>query len=179
MHHFVYWMKTFTQDTEFPSQDIIPGNSLMVQWLRLGVFTAVGSGLILGRGTKIPQGMQHGRKEGRKEERSSGMTRSFDRSVFRAPPYCSSTLWPGGKDLNFLSFSSLICQVGMLSTCSQDCLRIMEMVGCSGQWFCPRKVLSYCLCFCKMCASFWKKMSVCSPTQVVELHSQVRRMEYT
>lgn len=67
-------MKTFTQDTEFPSQDIIPRNSLTVQWLRLGVFTAVGSGLILGRGTKIPQGMQHGRKEGRKKERSSGMT---------------------------------------------------------------------------------------------------------
>ena len=63
----------------------------------------------------------------------------------------------GGKDLNFLSFSSFICQVGILSTCSQDCPRMMEMVGCSGQWFCPQKVLSYHLCFCKMCASFWKK----------------------
>ena len=62
-------MKTFTQDTEFPSQEIIPGNSLMVQWLRLGVFTAVGLGLIPGRGTKIPQAMQHGRKEGRKKEK--------------------------------------------------------------------------------------------------------------
>ena len=46
----------------------------MVQWLRLGVFTAVGLGLTPGQGTKIPQAMQHSRKEGRKEERSSGMT---------------------------------------------------------------------------------------------------------
>ena len=37
----------------------------MVQWLRLSAFTAVGSGLIPGRGTKIPQAVQHIQKEKR------------------------------------------------------------------------------------------------------------------
>ena len=35
-----------------------PGNSLAVQWLGLGAFTAVGPGSIPGRGTKIPQAMR-------------------------------------------------------------------------------------------------------------------------
>ena len=34
---------------------LINGNSLAVLWLGLGTFTAVGLGLIPGRGTKIPQ----------------------------------------------------------------------------------------------------------------------------
>ena len=36
------------------------GNSLVVQWLRLHTFTAVGLGSIPGRGTKIPQAVLHG-----------------------------------------------------------------------------------------------------------------------
>ena len=38
------------------------GNSLAVQWLGLCAFTAEGSGLIPGWGTKIPQAMQHRQK---------------------------------------------------------------------------------------------------------------------
>ena len=34
------------------------GNSLVVQWLGLGTFTAKGPGSVPGRGTKIPQAMQ-------------------------------------------------------------------------------------------------------------------------
>ena len=34
------------------------GNSLMVPWLGLGAFTAVGPGSIPGQGTKIPQAMR-------------------------------------------------------------------------------------------------------------------------
>ena len=41
----------------------INGNSLLVQWLRLGTFTAVGPGSIPGRGTKIPQAAWHGQKK--------------------------------------------------------------------------------------------------------------------
>ena len=36
-------------------RDIMVGTSLVVQWLGLGAFTAVGPGLIPGRGTKVPQ----------------------------------------------------------------------------------------------------------------------------
>ena len=39
------------------------GNSLVVQWLGLGAFTAEGPGLIPGQGTKIPQVTQHGQKK--------------------------------------------------------------------------------------------------------------------
>ena len=46
---------------------IIPGNSLVVQWLGLCVFTAECAGSIPGWGTKIPQAMQHGQKK-KKEE---------------------------------------------------------------------------------------------------------------
>ena len=43
------------------------GTSLDIQWLGLRTFTAKGLGSIPGRGTKIPQAVQHGqRKEGRK-----------------------------------------------------------------------------------------------------------------
>ena len=37
-----------------------PGNFLVVQWLRLGAFTAKAPGLILNWGTKILQVMKHG-----------------------------------------------------------------------------------------------------------------------
>lgn len=39
------------------------GNPLAVQWLELGAFFAVGSGLIPGRGIKIPQAAQSGQKK--------------------------------------------------------------------------------------------------------------------
>jgi len=43
------------------------GTSLAIQWLGLRTFTAKGLGSIPGRGTKIPQAVQHSqRKEGRK-----------------------------------------------------------------------------------------------------------------
>ena len=41
---------------------ITPGNSLVVQRLGLGAFTARGRGSIPGRGTKILQAVQHGQK---------------------------------------------------------------------------------------------------------------------
>ena len=40
---------------ESPCSKVVTGNSLAVQWLGFGAFTAVGPGLIPGRGTKIPQ----------------------------------------------------------------------------------------------------------------------------
>ena len=38
------------------------GNSLAIQWLGLGAFTADGPGSIPGQGTKIPQAVRHGQK---------------------------------------------------------------------------------------------------------------------
>ena len=156
MCHFVYWTKTFTQDTEFPSQEIIPGNSLMVQWLRLGVFTAVGLGLTPGQGTKIPQAMQHSRKEGRKEEVVEWLW-GFWQICVQSPALLvtNTATWGKGFKLSELQFPHLPSgdTFHLLPGLPED----MEMVGCSGKWFCPRKVLGYCLCFCKMCASFWKK----------------------
>ena len=37
----------------------------MIQWLGFRTFTAEGPGSIPGRGTKIPQAMQHGQKKGK------------------------------------------------------------------------------------------------------------------
>ena len=39
------------------------GNSLVVQWLGLHIFTASGLGSIPGQGTKIPQAASHGQKK--------------------------------------------------------------------------------------------------------------------
>ena len=44
------------------------GNSLAVQWLGLHAFTAEAAGSIPGRGTKIPQAVQHGQKKEEEEE---------------------------------------------------------------------------------------------------------------
>ena len=43
---------------------MIPGTSLVVQWLGLYASTARGTGLIPGQGTKIPQATWHGQKKG-------------------------------------------------------------------------------------------------------------------
>ena len=43
------------------------GNSLAVQWLGLGTFTAMGPGSIPGRGTKIPQAMWRSQNKKKKE----------------------------------------------------------------------------------------------------------------
>ena len=48
------------------------GTSLAVQWLRLRTSTAGGSGLIPGRGTKIPHAVQHGQKK--KKNKVGGLT---------------------------------------------------------------------------------------------------------
>ena len=45
------------------SLEAAPGNSLAVQWLGLGAFTAKGLGSIPGQGTKVPQAMWHGQKK--------------------------------------------------------------------------------------------------------------------
>ena len=42
------------------------GTSLATQWLGLHTFTAKGLGSIPGRGTKIPQAVQHSQKKRRK-----------------------------------------------------------------------------------------------------------------
>ena len=47
-------------DWEFKCIKILKRNSLVVQWLGLGAFTAEGPGLILNWGTKILQVMKHG-----------------------------------------------------------------------------------------------------------------------
>ena len=44
----------------------IRGNSLAVQWLGLCASAAGGTGLIPGRGTKIPHAVQHGQKKKKK-----------------------------------------------------------------------------------------------------------------
>ena len=49
-------------------QNIMRGNSLAVQWLRLRAFTAVGLGLMPGQGTKIPQAVQHRQIKKKKEK---------------------------------------------------------------------------------------------------------------
>ena len=39
-----------------------PGNSLVVQWLRLSIVTAIGPGFMLDWGSKIPQDVQPKKK---------------------------------------------------------------------------------------------------------------------
>ena len=36
---------------------------MVVQWVRLGIFTAEGPGSVPGQGTKIPRAMRHGQKK--------------------------------------------------------------------------------------------------------------------
>ena len=43
-----------------PHQECVAGNSLVVQWLGLHIFTAEGAGSIPCWGTKIPQAVRHG-----------------------------------------------------------------------------------------------------------------------
>ena len=47
------------------------GNSLVVQWLELGTFTAKGPASIPGWGTKVPQAMPHGQKNINKQKDNS------------------------------------------------------------------------------------------------------------
>lgn len=47
------------------------GNSLVDQWLELGIFTAKGPGSILGLGTKVPQAIEHSQKNINKQEDNS------------------------------------------------------------------------------------------------------------
>ena len=44
-------------------KQLCPGTSLAVQWLELHVSTAEGTGLIPGRGTKIPYAKGHSQKQ--------------------------------------------------------------------------------------------------------------------
>ena len=48
---------------QFKDKKSATGNSLVVQWLGLGAFTAVGLGSIPGGGTKILQAAQHSHKK--------------------------------------------------------------------------------------------------------------------
>ena len=47
---------------EMRSQKRIWGNSLVVQWLGLGAFTAMGPGSTPGQGTKVPQAARRSQK---------------------------------------------------------------------------------------------------------------------
>ena len=49
------------------------GNSLAVQWLGLGTFTAEGPGSIPGWGTKILQAKWHGQKTKTNKQNKKGM----------------------------------------------------------------------------------------------------------
>ena len=53
------------------------GNSLAVQWLELGAFTARarvwGLSLIAGQGTKIPQAMWHSQKKKKEKESATSI----------------------------------------------------------------------------------------------------------
>ena len=55
-----FWQKAGNQPTF--SQNVVTGNSLAVQWLGLGTFTAVGLGSIPSQGTQVPQAAQYGKK---------------------------------------------------------------------------------------------------------------------
>ena len=46
---------------------MVPGASLVVQWLRLCTFNADSTGSIPGQGTNIPHAMQHGQKKKKKD----------------------------------------------------------------------------------------------------------------
>ena len=45
-------------------------STLVVQWLGLSAFTAVGPGSIPGRGAKIPQATRHSQKKKKKKKKS-------------------------------------------------------------------------------------------------------------
>ena len=51
------------------------GNSLAVQWLGLGTFTAEGPGSTPGRGIKIPQAGQQGQKKKKKKKEKHSLKR--------------------------------------------------------------------------------------------------------
>ena len=65
--------------SHFPSMKKL--NSLGVQWLGLGAYTAEGTGLIRGWGTEILQAMQHAQKRKKKKKR-----RFRDINLPRVPP---------------------------------------------------------------------------------------------
>ena len=58
------------------------GNSLEVQWLELGTFTAKGPGSIPGWGTKVPQAVQHGQKNINKQKDNSQNGRQYMQIIY-------------------------------------------------------------------------------------------------
>ena len=52
-------------------------NSLVVQWLGLHALTAEGPGSIPGRGTKIPQAVQHGKKPPKKQNKNLDKSQKY------------------------------------------------------------------------------------------------------
>ena len=58
------------------------GNSLEVQWLELGTFTAKGPGSIPGWGTKVPQAVQHGQKNINKQKDNSQNGRKYMQIIY-------------------------------------------------------------------------------------------------
>ena len=52
-----------------PSRNKYSGNSLVVSWLELCVFTAEGPDSILGQGTKTPRATWHGKKNKNKNKK--------------------------------------------------------------------------------------------------------------
>ena len=67
---------------QYSSSKYLTGNSIAVQWLRLGTVTAVAPGSIPDQRTKIPQTTQHGQKK----EKKGGGRKLFTSELF---------MWPG------------------------------------------------------------------------------------
>ena len=58
------------------------GNSLVDQWLELGIFTAKGPGSIPGLGTKVPQAIEHSQKNINKQEDNSQNGRQYMQIIY-------------------------------------------------------------------------------------------------
>ena len=75
------------------------GNSLVVQWLRLGAFTAMGPGWIHGQGTKIPQATRPKKKKKRSQQGKKRRICDTDCMWSQMPKIF--TIWP---------FTEKVCQ---------------------------------------------------------------------
>ena len=64
------YISTMLDDAKLLSKIIASGNSLVVQWLVLGAFTAEGPDSIPSQGTKIPQAAWRGQKKNKRKEKN-------------------------------------------------------------------------------------------------------------
>ena len=82
----------------------IGGNSLAVQWLGLGAFTAEGAGSIPGRGTKIPPAVWCGQKN--RNWGLMGLDGVENYCWSPTPSFHGETEVQGGKRLAFVHMAS-------------------------------------------------------------------------